>query len=388
MAPEQFDGQVSVKSDQYALACIAYELLTGRKPIPGPHIMTSDAWMIWSQKHKQDEVVRPRTLNPDIAGHVEEALLKALQKERTQRHMSIAAFITQMTSDTRLLDLAELPTFVQPVAALQSLAALGNLPEPVPEIIPAVVRKTSEQWMAEGNSFYRERRFEEAVDAYEQAIQQGYRDAQMFYSLGNVLRELKKLEEALDAYGNAIELNPSNDLFYNSRGSVLYELKRYDTALKAYKQAIQLAPHKAIFYNNQADVLKDLENYEGAFDAYEQALKLANSNILMVKASLGKGDMLLRLKKREEALKVYEQVARIDPSNAVAHTVRGDILWGLRRNEEALRAYEQAIRLIPKDRDLYYKKRSTLLALGRVKDAQQVYEIIQRMNKDMQQENA
>src|SRR5450755_1174680 len=32
MAPEMFDGRVSVKSDQYTLGCIAYELLTGRKP--------------------------------------------------------------------------------------------------------------------------------------------------------------------------------------------------------------------------------------------------------------------------------------------------------------------------------------------------------------------
>src|SRR5450755_1041565 len=32
MAPEMFEGKVSVKSDQYALGCIAYELVTGRKP--------------------------------------------------------------------------------------------------------------------------------------------------------------------------------------------------------------------------------------------------------------------------------------------------------------------------------------------------------------------
>src|SRR5207245_2881892 len=32
MAPERQIGEVSKASDQYALGCIAYELLTGRKP--------------------------------------------------------------------------------------------------------------------------------------------------------------------------------------------------------------------------------------------------------------------------------------------------------------------------------------------------------------------
>src|ERR1700693_2207595 len=37
MAPEQFDGMLSKRSDQYALAVIAYEMLTGRNPFVGPN---------------------------------------------------------------------------------------------------------------------------------------------------------------------------------------------------------------------------------------------------------------------------------------------------------------------------------------------------------------
>lgn len=36
MSPEQFNGEVSRESDQYALGCIAYELLTGQKPFTAP----------------------------------------------------------------------------------------------------------------------------------------------------------------------------------------------------------------------------------------------------------------------------------------------------------------------------------------------------------------
>ncbi len=43
VAPEQFEGLASPKSDQYALGCIAYELVTGRKlfSVPNP---TLEAW--------------------------------------------------------------------------------------------------------------------------------------------------------------------------------------------------------------------------------------------------------------------------------------------------------------------------------------------------------
>src|SRR2546423_1289788 len=39
MSPEQFKGEVSRESDQYALACIAYELLTGQKPFTAPDVI-------------------------------------------------------------------------------------------------------------------------------------------------------------------------------------------------------------------------------------------------------------------------------------------------------------------------------------------------------------
>src|SRR5438270_261186 len=37
MAPEQFHGEISQKSDQYALGCIAYELMTGQKAFTAPN---------------------------------------------------------------------------------------------------------------------------------------------------------------------------------------------------------------------------------------------------------------------------------------------------------------------------------------------------------------
>ena len=78
MAPEQFNGDVSKKSDQYALGCIAYELLTGQRPFAA-----SDFFGLM-YKHLNEEPTPPTRLNPQIPLHLEQAILKALAKRREE----------------------------------------------------------------------------------------------------------------------------------------------------------------------------------------------------------------------------------------------------------------------------------------------------------------
>ncbi len=67
MAPEQFEGIVSTKSDQYGLGCIAYELVTGHKPL---NVETMYIEAIWYQHAKVDPLT-PTQYNPSIPSHVE-----------------------------------------------------------------------------------------------------------------------------------------------------------------------------------------------------------------------------------------------------------------------------------------------------------------------------
>jgi serine/threonine protein kinase len=92
MAPEQFDGIVSTKSDQYALGCIAYELVTGSKPytVPNPTIEA-----MWYQHAKVDPIA-PTRLNPLLPKHVERSILKALAKQRIERFENVSAFIAEL----------------------------------------------------------------------------------------------------------------------------------------------------------------------------------------------------------------------------------------------------------------------------------------------------
>jgi len=83
MAPEQLDGHPVPASDQYALAVMAYELLTGRPPFQDSQVM---------YQHFQMQPPAPSTLNPQLPRGVDTVLLHALAHKPGDRFTSISTF--------------------------------------------------------------------------------------------------------------------------------------------------------------------------------------------------------------------------------------------------------------------------------------------------------
>ncbi|MEO8636943.1 MAG: protein kinase [Gemmatimonadales bacterium] len=88
MSPEQATADPSVdgRSDQYALACVLYELLTGEPPFGGSSARQTMA------RHATEAPRSPRLGRPEIPAAVERALLRALAKEPGDRYAAVADF--------------------------------------------------------------------------------------------------------------------------------------------------------------------------------------------------------------------------------------------------------------------------------------------------------
>lgn len=92
MAPEQFSGEaIDGRADLYALAVIAYQLLTGRLPIArgGPH----DTPMALVMRKTQTAPPAPTTFNPHLPGAIDRVLLRALATEPRDRFATAADFV-------------------------------------------------------------------------------------------------------------------------------------------------------------------------------------------------------------------------------------------------------------------------------------------------------
>ena len=87
MSPEQCRGEdLDGRSDQYSLAVMTFELLTGQRPFQAA---TTDGLM---QLHVHNPPPRPSSVSPGLPGPVEDVLLRGLAKNREDRFPRVAEF--------------------------------------------------------------------------------------------------------------------------------------------------------------------------------------------------------------------------------------------------------------------------------------------------------
>jgi serine/threonine protein kinase/tetratricopeptide (TPR) repeat protein len=88
-SPEQAGGlPCDGRADQYALAIIAYELMTGHRPF------ISDDWMELVRMQREAEPPSPRVHAPELPGSICDALLRGLAKDPNKRFPSCEEFAT------------------------------------------------------------------------------------------------------------------------------------------------------------------------------------------------------------------------------------------------------------------------------------------------------
>ena len=81
MSPEQCSAEdLTPASDQYALAVVAYEALTGRVPFTA----ATPVGVLMAQMH--NELPPPRTINPDLSDEIATVLVKGLAKQPGDRY--------------------------------------------------------------------------------------------------------------------------------------------------------------------------------------------------------------------------------------------------------------------------------------------------------------
>jgi tetratricopeptide (TPR) repeat protein len=137
------------------------------------------------------------------------------------------------------------------------------------------------------------------------------RDAESFYQQGADLYKQKQYDQAIDAFTQAIRLKPDYAVAYNDRGIAYDDEKNYDLAIQDYNQAIKLNPNYANAYNNRGNAYSDEKNYDLAIQDYNQALKLDPN---YADAYNNRGVAYEKKKQYQQALQDYDRALSADPN--------------------------------------------------------------------------
>ncbi|KAM3131966.1 hypothetical protein pb186bvf_015979 [Paramecium bursaria] len=97
-----------------------------------------------------------------------------------------------------------------------------------------------------GLSLHFLKRYQEALDVFDQAIVKDPTNSDAYFYRGNSLCDLNRLEEAIHMFDKTIELDPKCVEAYNQKGEALRFLGRKIESNKVFKQSLSIDPQNKL----------------------------------------------------------------------------------------------------------------------------------------------
>ena len=122
MPPEQWQDRPVPATDQYALAAMTYELLTGRPPFQGNH-----SQLMYQHFHVQPNPLS--SINSRVSADIDSVVLRALAKQPKDRFPSIASFDQAFQQAVSNINNIHITLPISPLEAINGTSRTITLPD-------------------------------------------------------------------------------------------------------------------------------------------------------------------------------------------------------------------------------------------------------------------
>jgi tetratricopeptide (TPR) repeat protein len=197
-----------------------------------------------------------------------------------------------------------------------------------------------------GNVYLKMDRIEDAIDQYRAALEINPSDAKTHNNLGNALTSAGRLDDAISEYSESLELDPNFAEVYTNLSVVYCEKKMFTTAESVLKEAIALEPRNGSFYNQLGNVYSQMGQCEKAILQYNRALKLASD---LAEAHYGLGLCYNKLGMVNEEIRAYKKALTIKPDMIAALANLGNAYFAKADYDAAIEQYKKAVQIQPDD---------------------------------------
>ena len=192
-------------------------------------------------------------------------------------------------------------------------------------------------------------------------------------SLGTTLLKQGRREDALKAFDKAVQLSPDDAALWKQMGDALLELQRYDHALLSFQHVLKLDPrHQDAAYKSGV-LLNDAGRFEEAMACLDVCDDVLPNHAPTLQA---RARALLALKKFEQSLADGMRANTLRPGDADTLNNIGACLQSLGREEEALVWFDRALERLPDSIEILNNKTSILGQLQRFQEALALYDHI------------
>lgn len=190
---------------------------------------------------------------------------------------------------------------------------------------------------------------EAAIEALKQLAESHGDVALVHVTLGDTLRRLERFEEAIPAYDRAIELfaepTPRQWMVYFARGIAQERTDRWPGAEADFRKALELRPDQPQVLNYLGYSFVEMQiNLDEALGMIERAVA-AQPDSGYITDSLGW--VLYRLGRYEEAVVHMERAVELMPVDPIVNDHLGDVYWAVGRHREAEFQWNRALSFDP-----------------------------------------
>jgi len=220
--------------------------------------------------------------------------------------------------------------------------------------------------------------YDHAVEWAARAIRRSPQ-AEYLATLGIALRRLGRRDEALKAFDKALQFRPDDAELWRNLGNVLVELERPIEAVLGFQHVLRLKPRDWDAANKSGRLLYQLKQWADALAQFNRCDELQpdHAPTLAIRALC-----LRHLRRFEDYLADNRRAHALDPANAETCNNIGDALQSLGREEEALQWFDRSLRLAPDNVKLLNNKGFSLGQLQRFDEAFAIYDAVKRIDPD------